>query len=161
MINLRHFRYATTRVGFGAAGSLGRLRGRQTTQPRFQSLLATSVSSASSSSPFESASQDNISGLATLAAKAAIARVKADAAAKSRRDNSQIDSAQKALTDTTPTKKTATIIGNTIIQPYVSWGSPPGTVITTNDHSVTVIGNTVIQKHYQSWAYTPTVDTTA
>ena len=94
---------------------------------KVSSLLATSVSGASSSSPFESASQDNISGAATLAAKAAIARVQKDALAKKDEALAKIDSAQAALNSAKSVKKGdgSTIIGNTIIQKYVSWALEP------------------------------------
>lgn len=169
MINLSHFRYATTSVGFGAAGASAATKASDNTA-KISSLLATSVSGASSSSPFESASQDNISGSAKLAAQAAIARVQAQAKAKSEYITKQIDSVQKTVDDTNKDAKSKApiIIGNTIIQPYQSWGSPPGTVTATDEHPVIVVGNTVIQKNYQSWVYSPpattpdpTTDTTA
>ena len=130
MINLSHFRYATIKVGFGAAGASAATTASDNAA-KVSSLLATSVSGASSSSPFESASQDNISGSATLAAKAAIARVKADAVAKSKEITDRIDSAQSALTNAKSTSTGPTIVGYTVIQKYVSWVySPP---VTTTD----------------------------
>ncbi len=130
MINLSHFRYATIKVGFGAAGASAATTASDNTS-KIKSMLATSVSGASSSSPFESASQDNISGRATLAAKAAIARVKADAVAKSKEITDRIDSAQSALADAKKTSDGSMIVGYTVIQKYVSWVySPP---VTTTD----------------------------
>lgn len=131
MINLSHFRYATTSVGFGGAGASAATTASDNAA-KVSSLLATSVSGASYSSPFESASQDNISGYATLAAKAAIARVQKEALAKKDEALAKIDSAQSALNSVKSVNKGdgSTIIGNTIIQKYVSWALTP-TVDTT------------------------------
>jgi hypothetical protein len=93
MINLSRFRYASTPVGFGAAGSSVASTAKDTAS-KVSSAMATSVSGASSSSPFESAAQDRISGAATLAAQAAMARVNAQRKAKSNELLKQIDSAQ-------------------------------------------------------------------
>jgi hypothetical protein len=96
MINLSHFRYATTTVGFGTAGTSAASTAKDNSS-KISSLMATAASGASSSSPFESASQDNISGGSTLAANAAIARVNAQKKAKSAELIKQIDSAQATL----------------------------------------------------------------
>lgn len=96
MINLSHFRYATTTVGFGSAGTSAASDASSNTS-KISSAMATAVSGASSSSPFESASQDNISGGATLAANAAIARVNAQKKKQSTALLKQIDSAQAAM----------------------------------------------------------------
>jgi hypothetical protein len=137
MIGTR-FTYATTRVGFGSSfgtGSNSSYTNLKTQRARIGASLANTQATLNSiTSAFATASQNNIDGLATLAAKAAIARVKADAKAKAAEVTKQIDSAQAAL----DSAKSAT--------------STPG---------ITVIGNTVIQKKYVSWALTPTVDTTA
>lgn len=126
MINLSHFRYATIKVGFGAAGTSA-ATAASNNSAKISSLLATSVSGASSSSPFESASQDNISGSSTLAAQAAIKRVQADALAKKNEALSKIDSAQAALNSVKSVTKGdgSTIIGNTIILKYTSWALTP------------------------------------
>lgn len=96
MINLSHFRYATTTVGFGTAGSTAATTAKDNSS-KVSSLMSTAVSGASSSSPFESASQDQISGASTLAANAAIARVNAQKKAQSKSLLKQIDSAQAAM----------------------------------------------------------------
>lgn len=96
MLNLSHFRYATTKVGFGSAGSSAASTASSNTS-KISSAMATAVSGASSSSPFESASQDNISGAATLAANAAIARVNAQKKTQSAALIKQIDSAQAKI----------------------------------------------------------------
>ncbi|MDI1347557.1 MAG: hypothetical protein PSV22_26240 [Pseudolabrys sp.] len=96
MINLSHFRYATTTVGFGTAGTSAASTAKDNSS-KVSSALATSVSGASSSSPFESASQDQISGASTLAANAAIARVNAQKKKQSTALLKQIDSVQAAM----------------------------------------------------------------
>ena len=93
MINLSRFRYASTSVGFGAAGSSVASTAKDTAS-KVSSAMATGVSGASSSSPFESAAQDRISGAATLAANAAMARINAQRKAKSNELLKQIDGAQ-------------------------------------------------------------------
>ncbi len=93
MINLSPFRYASTKVGFGTAGQSAANAATDNTA-KISSAMATSVSGASSSSPFESAAQDKISGAATLAANAAMARVNAQRKAKSNELLKQIDAAQ-------------------------------------------------------------------
>jgi hypothetical protein len=124
MINLSHFRYATTKVGFGAAGTSAATAASNNTA-KISSAMATAVSGASSSSPFESASQNNISGSATLAAQAAIARVKADATAKSKEITDKIDAAQNSLNDAKSTTNGPMVVGYTVIQKYVSWVYTP------------------------------------
>ena len=96
MLNLSHFRYATTKVGFGSAGTSAASTAKDNSS-KVSSLMSTAASGASSSSPFESASQDNISGAATLAANAAIARVNAQKKAQSAALLKQIDSAQAQI----------------------------------------------------------------
>ena len=96
MLNLSHFRYATTKVGFGSAGTTAASTAKENSS-KVSSLMSTAASGASSSSPFESASQDNISGAATLAANAAIARVNAQKKAQSAALIKQIDSAQAKI----------------------------------------------------------------
>ena len=88
-----YFRYPSIRVGFGSAGA-GAYRTAQSTSSKVSSAMATSVSGASSASPFESAAQDNISSGATLAAQAASARVNKQRKAQSVSLISQIDAAQ-------------------------------------------------------------------
>jgi len=63
------------------------------------SAITTASTGSSTLSPFDGALQDKVSGLATLAANAAIARVKADADAKKAVLLTQIDGAQKTLDD--------------------------------------------------------------
>ncbi len=124
MINSR-FRYASPKVGFGTqSASLQKLK---SSQSRIANSLASTQSMlASITSSFESVQQSKIDGLATLAAKAGIARVRADAAAKSKEITDQIDSAQKSLTDAKSAKGGPMIVGYTVIQKYVSWVySPP------------------------------------
>lgn len=96
MINLSHFKYATTKVGFGSAGTSAASTAKDNSS-KVSSALATSVSGASSSSPFESATQDQISGASTLAANAAIARVNAQKKKQSEALLKQIDSAQATM----------------------------------------------------------------
>ena len=93
MINLSRFRYASTSVGFGAAGSSVASTAKDTAS-KVSSAMATSVSGASSGSPFDGAAQDRISGGATLAANAAMARINAQRKAKSNQLIKQIDAAQ-------------------------------------------------------------------
>lgn len=96
MINLSHFKYATTKVGFGTASTTAATTAKDNSS-KVSSLMATAASGASSSSPFESASQDQISGASTLAANAAIARVNAQKKKQSAALLKQIDSAQAAM----------------------------------------------------------------
>ena len=96
MINLSHFRYATTKVGFGSAGTSAASTAKDNSS-KISSLMSTAASGASSSSPFESASQDQISGASTLAANAAIARVNAQKKKQSAALIKQIDSAQATM----------------------------------------------------------------
>jgi hypothetical protein len=95
MISSR-FHYASLRVGFGSAGTAA-YQAAQTNNSKINSAIATGLSGASSSSPFESASQASISGSSTLAAHAAIARVNAQKKAQSVALLKQIDSAQATL----------------------------------------------------------------
>lgn len=93
MINLSHFRYATTKVGFGSAGASA-ASDASSNSSKISSAMATAVSGASSSSPFESAAQSNISDSATLAVKAAMSRINAAKKAQSVSMLKQIDSVQ-------------------------------------------------------------------
>jgi dihydroorotase len=130
MINSR-FTYASPKVGFGTqSASLQKLKASQS---RIASSLASTQSTlASITSSFESAQQDKIDGLATLAAKAGIARVQAQAKAKSAEITKQIDSAQKSLDASKDVTKHQIIVGHTIVQPYVSLVySPPATTTDT------------------------------
>lgn len=131
------FTYASMKVGFGSAFGSTTNSSYKTLQAKRASIAASLSSTQSAlsaiTSAFATAQQDKISGLANLAARAAIARVQEDAKAKKAEALKQIDGAQKTLDDA----KTA--------------GKPAGT---------TIVGNTVIQK-YVSWALTPTIDTTA
>jgi hypothetical protein len=96
MINLSHFRYATTTVGFGSAGTSAANAASENAS-KISSAMATSVSGAGSSSPFESSAQDQISGASTLAARAAMARINAQKKAQSTALLKQIDSAQATI----------------------------------------------------------------
>ena len=96
MINLSHFRYASTSVGFGSAGASVANSAAETTS-KVSSAMATGVNGASSSSPFESSAQDQISGLSTLAAQAAMARINKQRKAQSVSLLKQIDGAQATI----------------------------------------------------------------
>lgn len=96
MINLSHFRYASTSVGFGTAGSTA-ASAATTNTSKISSAMATAVSGASSSSPFESSAQDQISGASTLAAQAAMARINAQRKVQSKALLKQIDATQAAM----------------------------------------------------------------
>ena len=102
MISSR-FTYATTRVGFGSGiGSTSGSAWQKLKSNRASigaSLASAQSALASITSALASAQQDKISGLATLAAQAAIARIKADADDKKDVLLKQIDGAQKALDD--------------------------------------------------------------
>lgn len=93
MINLSRFRYATTTVGFGSAGTSAASAASSNTS-KISSAMATAMSGASSSSPFESAAQSNISDSATLAVKVAMSRINAAKKAQSVAMLKQIDSVQ-------------------------------------------------------------------
>ena len=96
MINLSHFRYPVTKVGFGSAGTSA-ASAASSSASKVSSAMATAVSGASSSSPFESSAQDQISGASTLAARAAMARINAQKKAQSVSMLKQIDSAQASI----------------------------------------------------------------
>jgi len=96
MINLSHFRYAATRVGFGSAGASAASTASSNTS-KISSAMATAMSGASSSSPFESSAQSQISGASTLAAQAAMGRINAQKKAQSAALLKQIDSAQATI----------------------------------------------------------------
>jgi hypothetical protein len=137
MINSR-FTYASVRVGFGSAFGSGSTAWQKLKSNRAgiaSSLAATQSALASFTNAMSSAQQDRISGLATLTAKAAIARVQAAAKAKADEITKKIDSAQKTIdgSKSASASKDPIIVGNTIIQPYVSWVySPP---VSTTDTS--------------------------
>jgi hypothetical protein len=96
MINLSHFRYASTSVGFGSAGTSVANSAAEATS-KVSSAMATGVSGASSSSPFETSAQDQISGASTLAANAALARINKQRKAQSDAMLKQIDAAQASI----------------------------------------------------------------
>jgi hypothetical protein len=135
MISSR-FRYASVHVGFGSAGAAS-YKAWQAENSRVSSAITTAATGSSSDSPFDSALQDKITGAATLAAQAGIARVQAAANAKSTEITDQIDSAQSALvnSNTTAGGSGVIIVGDTVIQKnYVSWAySPPTTATSTTD----------------------------
>ena len=91
-----YFRYASIKVGFGSAGAAA-YRTAQSTSSKVSSAMATSMSGASSSSPFESAAQSNISDSTTLAVQAAMKRINVQRKAKSDALIKQIDSAQATV----------------------------------------------------------------
>jgi len=130
------FNYATTRVGFGspfgaAGGGGSQWQKLQSNRAGIaNSLAATQSALASITSALSNAQQQNIDGLATLAAKAAISRVQADAKAKAAEITKQIDGAQKTIDDAKKAGSGPMIVGNTVIQKYVSWAVTP-TVDTT------------------------------
>ena len=93
------FKYATTKVGFGNHQNSGYQKLKNQRAVIANNLATIQANLASITSALNSAQQDQISGLGTLAAKAAIARVRADAKAKSDALTAQIDSAQKTLDD--------------------------------------------------------------
>jgi hypothetical protein len=105
-----HFSYTSVRTGFGSAGAASYQRW-QANSARVTSAITTAATGSSTLSPFDGAQQDKISGLTTLAAQAAIARVKADAAAKSKEITDRIDAAQKSLTDAKSTGNGPMIVG--------------------------------------------------
>ena len=96
MINLSRFRYATTPVGFGSAGKSASSTASDSAA-KVKSAMSTAVSGASTSSPFESAAQDNISYAAKLAVQRAMTRINADRKAKSQAMLKQIDGAQAQI----------------------------------------------------------------
>jgi hypothetical protein len=124
MINTR---YASIKVGFHANQNTGWEKVKANRARLGQAMASTQSALSASTNAFSSAQQDKISGLATLAAKAAIARVQADAKAKKEDALAKIDGAQKAVDDAKAVSKSngTTIIGNTIIQKYVSWALTP------------------------------------
>lgn len=85
-------------------------------------LASTKATLTSINSAFSSAQQDKINGLGVLAANAAIARIKTEAAAKSKVLTDQIDVAQNALADAKSVSSTPK---------FVSWALPSTTVDTT------------------------------
>jgi hypothetical protein len=122
------FTYASPKVGFGNLAN--GYKATKANSARLASAMTTDSSGLNATtSALVSAQTNNISGLATLAAKAAIRRVQADALAKKNEALAQIDSAQAALNSAKSVKKGdgSTIVGNTIIQKYVSWALTPTT----------------------------------
>lgn len=111
------FSYASTRVGFGSAfGTTGTTAWQKLKSQRASianNLASVQANLASITSALASAQQDKIAGLGTLAATAAIARVRADAAAKSAAITKQLDSAQKTLDEANAAKTTT--------PKFVSW----------------------------------------
>lgn len=93
MINLSHFRYATTSVGFGSAGA-SVASTASSSASKVASAMATATNGASTTSPFDSAAQSNISDAAKLAVQRAMTRINADKKAKSDALIKQIDNAQ-------------------------------------------------------------------
>jgi len=104
------FSYASTRVGFGSAFGTGGTTAWQKLKSQRASiannLASAQANLASITSALASAQQDKIAGLGTLAATAAIARVRAEAKAKSESLTAQLDSAQKALDSANAVKTT-------------------------------------------------------
>ena len=93
MINLIHFRYATTSVGFGSAGTSA-ANTATSGASKVSSAMATAMSGAATSSPFESAAQSNITDGTKLAVQKAMSRINAQRKAKSVAMLKQIDSVQ-------------------------------------------------------------------
>ena len=91
------FKYASIKVGFGATQNTAWNKLKSQRASIANNLASVQANLASITSAFASAQQDKIAGLGTLAAQAAIARVRADAQAKSAAITAQIDSAQKTL----------------------------------------------------------------
>jgi hypothetical protein len=91
-----YFRYPSIKVGFGSAGAAV-YKAAQSTSSKVSSAMATATTGASSASPFESSAQDQISGYATLAAQAAMARINAQRKVQSNSLLKQIDSAQAQI----------------------------------------------------------------
>ena len=97
------FSYATTRVGFGSpfatggtgSSALQRLKSQRAAMASHAA--AAQANLASSASSLTGAQQNRISGLGTLAAQAGLARIQAEAKAKSIAMTAQIDQAQQAL----------------------------------------------------------------
>lgn len=118
-------------------GSQGQTTALQDLQARragiAASLSSTQAVLTSITAAFGTAQQNNISGLGTLAAQAALARVKAQAKARSDTILTQINSAQSTLDSAkTASKPTGTtVVGHTVIQKYVSWAGIPVTTDTT------------------------------
>ena len=116
------FKYASVKVGFGASHNTAWQKLKAQRASITNNLATTQANLASITSALASAQQDKISGLGTLAAKAAIARVRADAKAKSEALTAQIDSAQKTLDDAKSFSSTK--------PKYVSWALAPTVDVT-------------------------------
>jgi hypothetical protein len=134
VINLSPFRYASLKVGFGSAGSSVASSAASATS-KIQTLMATSVSGASSSSPFESAAQDQISSGATLAAQAAIARINKQRKTQSESLLKQIDGAQASIDKANTLAK--------LKQKYYVYTLPPVVLVDTTATATADTGTTV------------------
>lgn len=117
-----YFRYAGTTVGFGSTQNSAWQKLKSQRAAMASNLASAQSTLNSITSSFSSAQQDNITGLGTLAANAAIARVRADAKAKAATLTAQIDSAQSALKDAKSV---------TSKPKFVSWALPSTAVDTT------------------------------
>ena len=82
---------------------------------------------------FGRAQQGNVAGSGNLAARAAIARVRAEALARKDTILKQLDSAQATLDSAKAASQPTgtTIVGYSVIQKYVSWAAVPTTTTDT------------------------------
>jgi len=128
-----YFRYPSIKVGFGSAGAAV-YRAAQSTSSKVSSAMATAAAGASSASPFESSAQDQISGGATLAAQAAIARVNAQKKAQSASLLNQIDGIQAQVDQA---KAVAALK-----QKYYVYTLPPVILVDTSATDTTDTGTT-------------------
>ncbi|OYY07594.1 MAG: hypothetical protein B7Y70_14325 [Rhizobiales bacterium 35-68-8] len=117
-----YFKYAGTTVGFGSTQNSAWAKLKSQRAAMANNLASAQSTLNSITSSFSSAQQDNITGLGTLAANAAIARVRADAKAKAATLTAQIDSAQSALNDAKSVSSKPK---------FVSWALPSTAVDTT------------------------------
>ncbi|MBI1204181.1 MAG: hypothetical protein GC182_16900 [Rhodopseudomonas sp.] len=117
-----YFKYATTSVGFGSIQNSAWQRLKSQRAAMASNLASAQSTLNSITSSFASAQQDKITGLGTLAANAAIARVQAEGKAKAAALTKQIDSAQSALNDAKSVSSKPK---------FVSWALPSTTVDTT------------------------------
>ena len=117
-----YFKYAGTTVGFGSTQNSAWTKLKSQRAAMANNLASAQSTLNSITSAFSSAQQDHLNGLGTLAANAAIARIKADAAAKGAALTKQIDSAQSALADAKSASSTPK---------FVSWALPSTAVDTT------------------------------
>jgi chromosome segregation ATPase len=100
------FKYASIKVGFGSTQNNAWTKLKSQRASIANNLASAQANLASITSALASAQQDKIAGLGTLAATAAIARVRAEAKAKSESLTAQLDSAQKALDSANAVKTT-------------------------------------------------------